>query len=237
MKLIVPLFILTIFSCTAIESKSDRQQDSTALPTDTTKVVQRDSGANASYLPADYLMASDDTSSAGQLFFLLKDSIETLKDRYLEVSISSNQYEATSDVTWYFDSAMNPVYYYERWSSEGSEGMTERIIKDDQIVCVSMAENSTSEKWCRQVGGVRVEPNESEGDDILTILDNAYGAGLYQSFKDDLGDISSFIREAEIIEDGDEWLVLRIEEVVNYGGAYTETAEMRIPREVYDVYK
>lgn len=237
MKLIIPLFILTIFSCTSIENKSDGQQDSTALLTDTTKVVQHDSAVKASYLPADYFMASDDTSSAGRLFFLLKDSIETLKDRYLEVSISFNQYEASSEVMWYFDSAMNPVYYYERWSSEGSEGMTERIIQGNEVVCVSIMENSTSEKWCRQVGGVRVEPNESEGDDSVTILDSAYGAGLNQSFKDDLGDISSFIREAEIAEDGDGWLVLRIEEVVNYGGEYTESAEMRIPREVYDVYR
>ncbi|HEY0741684.1 MAG TPA: hypothetical protein VGD40_09480 [Chryseosolibacter sp.] len=237
MKLIVPLLFLALFSCTAIENKSDGQQDSTALLSDTAKVVQQDSTARASYLPEDYFMASDDTSSAGQLFSLLKDSIETLRNRYLEVNISSDQYEASSDVTWYFDSAMNPVYYYERWSSEGSEGMTERIIKENQVVCVSMAENSTSEKWCREVGGVRVEHNESEGDDIVTILDNAYSAGLHQSFNDDLGDISSFIREAEIVEDGEEWLVLRIQEVVNYGGEHTETAEMRIPREVYDVYR
>ena len=47
----------------------------------------------------------------------VRQAMENKTDFY-EVSVSTMQYEASSDVTWYFDKGFSPLYFKDNWAME-----------------------------------------------------------------------------------------------------------------------
>ncbi|MFZ6012814.1 MAG: hypothetical protein ACOYXT_20885, partial [Bacteroidota bacterium] len=74
--------------------------------------------------PNDYIDPENDTTGIA-----IKGKLELLKSNFNEksgdaytIAISMQGYEYSSDITWYFDSAFQLLYYYENWSMEGNSG-------------------------------------------------------------------------------------------------------------------
>ncbi len=229
MKAYTSLAIVLLWGCSTSEKQSSAVEDSTAA-TDSVSGIEEVSNED---LATDEDVP-EDTSALDDRFTAWKDAVDSAKDTLLEVSVNTKQYEASSDVTWYFDSDINPVYFYESWSVEGNHGSTERIVKDGSVVCSTVEENSTTEKWCVSTGGLRTMADENSGEESKTYLDDVYGNEQTASLKNDLATLTSLLREAEVTEQDDESLTLRIEEVVNHGEEFTEYVEVRIPRKVLE---
>jgi hypothetical protein len=52
--------------------------------------------------------------------------------------------------------------------------------------------------------------------------------------RDDLETLSSLLKDAELIEESEGVVTLRIENVVNYGEDFTESVQVTIPRKVLE---
>jgi hypothetical protein len=217
-------------ACSSLENKNAIVQDPPAT-IDTIAVV---SELIDEHVPE---LIDEDTSALEERFKAWKDVIDSAAETLYQVTMSNHQYEATSDITWYFDAEINAVYFSINWSMEGTEGSTERIAKDGSVICSSVQENSTYEKWCQSTGGIRTTVDENSGQETKDYLDAVYGNEQSLSLQQDIAALSAFLQEAKVVEDEGDWVTLRIEKVVNYGEDFTEYAEVRVHRKVYDELK
>jgi hypothetical protein len=223
--------ILISIGCASSENKNTGVQDSTMV--DTTGTVAE----FVEEVAQEEQLVDEDTVTLDQRFTAWKEMIDTNTVSLLEVSISTHQYEASSSVTWYFDSEINPIYFSITWSSEGNEGSTEYVVKNREVMCAWIEGNSTEEKWCKSTGGFRKTRDENLGGEKTEQLDGAYGGAQSSSLESELEKLSAFFKEAgEVEEDGD-WITFRLENVVNYGAEFTEYTEAKVHKRVFDQLK
>jgi hypothetical protein len=224
------LIVLITIACSSPDGKSNSGQDTPMA--DTTRAV-----AAVVEPVLEEEIADEDTSVLEERYNSYKKSVDESRDTLFEVKMSNRQYEATSEITWYFDKDINAIYFSISWSAEGNEGSTERFVKDGNLMCSNVSENSTYETWCQSTGGIRTNVDDESGDETKTYLDNVYGNAQSIRLQEDLTALSAFLREAELVSDEDNIVTLKIEKTVNYGEEFTESAEMKIHKKVYEALK
>lgn len=233
MKALPYLTILLIFAaCSSTENKASGSGDTISLADSSNKVIE-----SVEQLGEEIELTGEDSMTLDQRFTAWKELIDSNTDSLFEVTITTQQYEAGSSITWYFDQDITPVYYSMTWSAEGNEGSTEYIVKNKKVMCSWIEDNSGDEKWCVSTGGFRSTTDEATGDETKEELADTYGAEQSLSLQSEIGRLSEFFREAgEVQADGD-WITFRLEKVVNYGGEFTEYTEARVHKKVFEELK
>lgn len=183
------------------------------------------------------LSASAVTSDTSQLtarFDEVSQAKTTDSENWHNVSISTSQYEAGSDVIWYFDESVSPRYFNMTWSAEGREGSTELFIESNTVTCAQEEENETLEIWCSTTGGIRTTWLENDDQVSKELLPADYATTCNSELERYLNILKTFLQENEITQRDENMYTLRIEKVVNYGAEFTESVEITIPKKVYD---
>ncbi len=157
---------------------------------------------------------------------------------YYTVSIVTNQYEASSEVTWYFDAEASPLYFKESWSAEGNEGATEFFIQNNQVMCASNDDGPASEKWCSATGGTRTTWGEFSGDVTKELLPADYGADKQTELRRYLDILKRILNEAVKTQEDETSYTLRIEEATMIGEMeVTLSTDVTIAKKVYETLK
>lgn len=233
MKTLTPLLLLFI-ACTACSPSQNQDigsQDSTTVAVSDTADVPA---------IADEIITTpeEDTSKLEVRYSQWKELVDNGKDKLYEVNIYTNQYEASSEVTWFFNENFDPVYFTMRWSAEGNEGSTEHIMKDGHVECFYIEENSVNYKWCRSTGGIHTSINEESGEVTTIVLDEeVFPDEQEMRFQEHVEILSALLRDAELVSEEDNLMTLRMEKTVNYGAEFTESTEVKIPKKVYEALK
>ena len=233
MKALPYLVILLMFAaCSSTENRASTSNDTIAVVDSSNTIFE-----TAEELDEAIELTGEDSMTLDQRFTAWKELIDSNTDSLLEVSITTHEYEAGSSITWYFDKDITPVYYSMTWSAEGNEGSTEYIAEKSKVVCSWIEDNSGNEKWCLQTGGFRTTTDEASGEESKTELADNYGEEQSRNLQSELVHLSDFFREAgEVQEEGD-WFTFRLENIVNYGGEFTEYTEVRVHKKVFDELK
>jgi hypothetical protein len=215
-------------ACSSSGNKDTGSQDSVATVSDTTAAA-----AATEATPVEIF--EEQVSDTSQLEITWDETAGLVFERqepYYTVSIVTKQYEASSDVTWYFNPDFSPIYFKEDWASEGNEGSTEFFIEAGSVMCAATQESGDEKKWCRKTGGLRMYDGGS-GDLLTELLPSEYGKDCDTDLAKYLETLSAILREAEITQkDGDSY-TLRIEKTVDVGTEVQESAEITIPKKVY----
>lgn len=173
-----------------------------------------------------------------ELIASARDSVETNKDEYFQVSISTQQYESASDVVWYFDKQFAPLYFKENWSMEGTEGTSEYFIRNKVPVCVFEYQSNGSRKeetsWCKEAGGEKTIYGSAENEDTTERLPEDYPEKITQSLELATTALTGLVKSAERQGDESDVLVLKIENQADEGAEYSETVTIEIPKALYE---
>lgn len=160
------------------------------------------------------------------------------QELYYTVSITTSMYESSSDVTWYFDLDFSPIYFKETWASEGNEGLTEYFITDGNVVCAYSEEYNTVDKWCRSTGGTHIIYNDESVASNAELLPTEYSATLHAEHTRYLGILKAILAEAEIAQEVENLLTLRIDKMIQIGEQeFPGSTEVTIPKKVYEAIK
>ncbi len=160
-------------------------------------------------------------------------------ESFYQVTITTNGYEAMSDLTWYFDKKFSVRYFKESWSMEGQDGTTEFFLVDDSVVCVFEEESggmgTTTIRVCEEIGGKETTGNYGE-----TPVDESLPASYLNTKRkvidDYLGELLSLLGGNEITETGEETYTIKIENTIDVGQeeTATETTTVTIPKMLYE---
>lgn len=175
----------------------------------------------------------EDTSRLNTQYDELREAILLDADALYQVSVSTKQYEAVSDVTWYFDSTYAPRYFNRTWSAEGRDGSAEYVISRGTVVCAQIEELNSLEKWCAATGGTVTQWNDMAGDETIALLPSGYGSTLAGELEHQMDVLKSILKDGEIVEEDEDSLKIRIESKVDVGMDYMEYVEVSIPKELY----
>lgn len=231
-SLIILALILTLTGCSSpAGSKEIISNDSAGLPVNppihqqgTTELLRERS-------------VEEDTSQLNTHYDELREAILLDADALYQVSVSTKQYEAVSDVTWYFDSTYTPRYFNRTWSAEGRDGSAEYVINGGAVDCAQIEELNSLEKWCRHTGGTLTTWNDMTGDESITLLPSTYGVTLSDALEHQLDILKSILKEGEIVEEDESSVKILLENRVDVGMEYTESVEVSIPKELYEKIK
>jgi hypothetical protein len=234
--LLTLVLIFTIFACSPPQNSEQTSQDSTAV--DTVKSVP----------PTDELVGeptieeipSSDTSMLDEKYSEYRQMIADSSEFYYEITIGTNQYEAVSDVTWYYDKSFSPRYFKETWSMEGTEGNTEYIIENDVVVCALVDESygngSSTTKWCRQTGGTISTWSDDVTDPVIAQVAPDFSKKSKEELDRYVGILKNLVRES-VTSESDNIYIIRLENKVDVGQEVTESTELRIHKKVYNYLK
>ena len=181
--------------------------------------------------------AERDTSNLEELYETKREAILNTSDDFYEVSISNKQYEAVSDVTWYFDGDFSPRYFSMDWAAEGYEGSTELIIEDGRVVCSTSQEYNTTSKWCSDTGGTSTTWEEDPDEPVIELLPPEYGSKLNNELDEFMDVLTRILNENEVTSENESTITITKEVEVNYGSGFTEALEVTLPRKLYDYLK
>jgi hypothetical protein len=226
-KLLSPLLVIVLVACSS-GNKETGSQDSVVAYNDTIAAP-----VVTGTTPVE--LYEEQTSDTSQLEITFDETAGLVFDKqeaYYTVTITTKQYEASSDVTWYFDNNFSPIYFKEDWASEGNEGSTEFFIEGGNVLCAATLESGEEKKWCRTTGGLRMYDGGS-GDLLTELLPSEYGKTVNEELSRYLDILKALLKEAEITQqDGDSY-TLRIEKTVDVGIDVQESTEVTIPKKVY----
>jgi hypothetical protein len=166
-KFIYLLPISAFIACSSSETKNSTAHDSTSVDTIASAPVVEEVSLEEEGI-------EEDTSALEERYTAWKNLVDSTSSTLYEVTMSNRQYEATSEITWYFDADINAVYFSISWSMEGTEGSAERIAKNGRVVCSNVEENSTYSKWCKSTGGVQTSVDENSAEETKTYLGDDY---------------------------------------------------------------
>lgn len=175
-----------------------------------------------------------DTSKLGARYDEVFQAFETAAENYYRINIVTSQYEASSEVVWYYDNSFEPKFFGMSWSAEGNEGKTSYNIENGKVVCAKEEDNQAEEKWCSTTGGIRTTWREDSPDGTKEPLAADYGKNSNESLERYLNILKSILKEGELTEQDEETYSIKIEKTVNYGEDFTESTEVTIPKKVYD---
>lgn len=229
MKRLLPLLLPFALAACSSGNKETSSQDSVIAYSDTiaAAVVTENTPVE---------IFEEQVSDTSQLEITFDETAGLVFDRmesFYTVSIATKQYEASSDVTWYFDADFSPIYFKQDWASEGNEGSTEFFIEDGKVMCAATLESGEEKKWCRKTGGLRVYDGGS-GDLLSELLPPEYAKDCNAELSQYMNTLILILKEAEKTSEDENSYTLRIEKTVNYGQEYTESTEVSIPKKVYN---
>lgn len=159
------------------------------------------------------------------------------QEPYYTVSIVTQQYEASSEVTWYFDAEVAPLYFKESWSAEGNEGATEFFMdtKSGNVACAYTEEADVAEKWCGATGGIRTRLDDETGESTVELIPAGYGAQVNGELTRYLDILKRILNDAEKTQEDETTYTLRIEKTTLIGEMEVqESTEVSIPKKVYE---
>jgi hypothetical protein len=163
--------------------------------------------------------------------------LENRTDFY-EVSVSAMQYEARSDVTWYFDKSFSPLYFKDDWAMEGTEGSTEYFIMENEIHCAideeSYGTGTSTTKWCRTTGGTKTTYDDDQGREQTEALPENYEREVTTAYNDKLSTLTQILKAATLESDDTEIYRLKIEDKPYESDDFVETTSIIIPKSLYD---
>jgi len=225
-KLLILSLALGLVACSS-GNRETSAQDSVASINDTiATTIVTETAVNET------LEQVSDTSQLEITFDETAGLVFERQEPYYTVSITTKQYEASSDVTWYFDTDFAPIYFKETWAAEGNEGSTEFFIEAGNVMCAASQESSDEKKWCRKTGGLRIYDGGS-GDLLTELLPSGYGNDCDTELSQYLNTLTAILREAEVTSTDENSYTLRIEKTVDVGTEVTESTEVIIPKKVY----
>ncbi len=230
-NLLTLLFTLMLAACSSGNKEvgvqdSSMVEDTIAMPTAT------DERAAEAEIPVEM----SDTSQLEIRFDETAGLVFERQEPYYTVSITTKQYEASSDVTWYFDADFSPIYFKEDWAAEGNEGSTEFFMEAGNVMCAATQESGDEKKWCHTTGGLRIYEGGS-GDLLTELLPSDYGNDCNAKLSRYLDILKAIIKEAEVAQQDENSYTLRIEKTVDVGTEVQESTEVTIPKKVYDSLK
>lgn len=225
-KLIVLLLTFTACTSTASRETADTTIVADSVPPES--YVQDEPAEETS----DVIV--NDTSKVAVRYDELFQAFETASENYYRVNIVTSQYEASSEVVWYYDESLEPKFFSMSWSAEGNEGKTSYMIDNGKVMCAKEEDNQAEEKWCSTTGGTRTTWQEDTPDGTKELLAADYGKNANESLGRYLNILKSILKEGELTEQDEETYTVKIEKTVNYGEDFTETTEVSIPKKVYD---
>lgn len=227
--LLTPLLLLTLYACTTA-NKETTPQDTTTVNNDTLTTV--------SVQPEEPEETPSDTSKLSERWEEVSMAAESVWNSWYRVTVVTSQYEAGSDVTWYFDAEFSPKYFKMTWSAEGNEGSTEFFIYDDEVECAQEEESNTLTTWCTTTGGTQITWDEDTGERTnVELLPADHGVVCNTSLKGYLDILKRLLNEGERTETDESTYTIRIEETVNYGQEFTESTEVQIHKKLYEAIK
>jgi hypothetical protein len=231
-SLIIFQLIIMLLGCSSSAgSKEVNVYDSSGLPVDSTI----DQGSAKELLREQHV--EQDTSQLNTRYDELREAILLDSDALYQVSIGTKQYEAVSDVTWYFDSTYTPRYFNRTWSAEGIDGSAEYVVNGGAVVCAQTEELNSLEKWCSNTGGTLTTWNDMTEDESIKLLPANYASTLAAELEQQLDILKTLLKDGEIVEEDDGSVKIRLESKVNVGMEYTESVEVSIPKELYENLK
>jgi hypothetical protein len=178
--------------------------------------------------------SKQDTSQLNSQYTERRDAVLNETTVYYQVSITTRQYEAASDVIWYFDSSFSPRYLSYTWSAEGNDGSTELIIEGNEVTCGQVEELNTTERWCSLTGGIQTTWNEETGAADIHLLPSTYDNDLKEELQRNLKTLIEILKDGKRSELDEYTYLIKSEHKLDVGFEYTETVETKIPKELYD---
>jgi hypothetical protein len=226
-KIRIVLFALCLGACSS-GSKQESSVDASPGDSDT-----------ATTAPAEVptlttgLVVTGDTSQLNGRFDEISEAIASGSDTYYTVSVTTRQYEASSEVTWYFDDTFLPRYFKMSWAAEGNEGSTEYFIEQNEVVCATEEENNQSKKWCASTGGIATTWNESDDSSTTALLEADFATTCNDQLEQYMSTLTALLKEGEITAQDENSYTIRIEKTMDVGTEVTESTEVNIPRKLY----
>jgi hypothetical protein len=237
MKLIPSLFLaLVLIACSTSGIKETTATDSTASLNDTLDVAALPDEESNALAETEIVMG--DTSQLEITFDETAGLVFERQEPFYTVSIVTKQYEASSDVTWYFDTDLAPIYFKETAASEGTEGSVEYFIEDGDVKCAlveeSYGDGGSTEKWCSTTGGTMTRSNAETSE----LLPAGTGTNYNSNLKRYLDILQAILGEAEISDQDENGYTLVIKRTTEIGGIEVEESTLvTIPRKVYEAMK
>jgi hypothetical protein len=230
-KIITPLLTLTIVACSSSGNNEAGSQDSTSGSNTITALPEEESTLAAQ------VVVTGDTSQLNARFDEISGANSTASGNYYTVSITTRQYEASSEVTWYFDDTFLPRYFSMSWAAEGNEGSTEYFIEQNEVVCALVEEYNETSKWCNTTGGTRTIWNESTDISNTELLEADFVTTCDERLEQYMSTLTDIVNEGKIIEKDENSYTIRIEKTAEVGIEVTESTEVKIPKKVYESIK
>jgi hypothetical protein len=227
------LHMLLFLAACSPGNKETNSQDSTAM-NDTLDVP----AIADNELVDEVVKEMSDTSQLEITFDETAGLVFERQELFYTVSVTTSMYESSSDVTWYFDLDFSPIYFKETWASEGNEGSTELFIQDGNVACAYTEEYSTVNKWCRVTGGTRTTSNDKSAAENIELLPSEHGADVNEELTRYLGILKAILAEAEVRQEDENLLTLRIEKMIQIGEEeFPGSTEVSIPKKLYEAIK
>lgn len=218
-----------LLACSTASRESSSDTDSAAVQSDSINATKNEG------LPMD--LPDPDTSRVGTLLEEQRQGATNDDARYYIVTVTTQQYEASSDVTWHFDKSLSPRYFSETWSMEAQEGTAELMIDGGKVVCVSKNESNMALAWCREAGGFKTTWDQDEGNPVREPVEASYESTSNQEFEQYLGTLKKILQEGAIAEESPDSYLIRIENTVDVGQQVTESTQVDIPKVIYKQLK
>ena len=232
------VFIVVVFAFFIQCSPSSGAKEGSAMNESIDTLTTTNDSLLLSEEPSDRQSTGErDTSDLNLVYDEKRENTLTMMDVYYQVSISNKQYEAVSDVTWYFDGNFSPRYFSLAWSAEGNDGTTELIIEEGAVICGTKQEYNTTTKWCNNIGGTSMTWEEETETPSIELLPMNYRSTLNDELNEFLTTLKHILNEVEVTTADENLYTLKKEVEVNYGSDFTETLKVTIPKELYNHLK
>lgn len=233
-NLCASFFLLVLAACASSGGKETASQDSLTAANDTTIADIAREDETIGEVEEE---SSEEMRDTSQLEITFDETAGLVFDRnelFYTVTITTSQYEASSDVTWYFDKDISPIYFKETWSAEGNEGSTEFFIEGGDVICASSQESTDEIKWCRSTGGIRIFDGGS-GDLLKELTPAEYGTDCNTELTRYLGILKSILSEGDQTAEDETSYSFIIAKTSEIGGQEVhESTEITIPKKVYN---
>jgi len=234
MKNLLTLLLIWVLTACSTGSKENIDQDSVTAAYDTTAVGSVNVETNDEDAEEE---SSEEPSDTSQLEITFDETAGLVFDRnelFYTVSITTSQYEGSSNVTWYFDTDISPIYFKETWSMEGNEGSTEFFISGGEVDCAYVDESNELKKWCRTTGGISTSYDEG-GSATKAFIPFEYGTDCNAELSRYLGILKSILDQADQTAEDENSYSFIIAKTTEIGGQeVNESTEITIPKKVYE---
>jgi hypothetical protein len=160
--------------------------------------------------------------------------------RVATLRVDASGYEFATEGVWSFDSLLNLVHCYQRWSSEGREGNTHYFFRRDNLFAVRDEEGSDNGGYIRlyhvELGGIEQEVTEAGANDsTMRVLDRSYLVQTDQEMKNQFADIVELIKENKPDSRDEETVTITVKRQASEGKeSGEEKTEIVADRKLYN---